>query len=459
MAGLQLGEIQGLLFSGYVAQRSASYLLLRVTRPEAARGFVTELAGRVTWGRERGAAAAEGSERLNVGFTARGLRALGLGDLALLTFQPPFHEGMDSPRHARALGDEGASHPSRWEWGSAAAPVDAVLLLYADDEATHERQVERETEAARAGGFECFRRLRAAPLGPPDVLGHEHFGFADGISQPFFEGSPQEEGHSTEGRRLHRVAAGEFVLGQRNAYDGVTPVPRLGLEESPPFGTNGSYLVLRQLYQDVASFWRCFEAAAGGDAARAERLAAKAVGRWRDGSPLTECPLAPDPGRGRHNDFGFASRDPFGERCPVGSHVRRANPRDSLEEDPKVALQNANAHRILRRGRSYGAPLADRRVDDGVDRGLFFLCLNANIERQFEFVQHSWVDNPTFDGLHGERDPVMGSQPEGGGRFTVQAGPVRERLSGIGRFVEVRGGAYFFLPGRTGLLQIAGLGR
>jgi Dyp-type peroxidase family len=458
MADLQLAEIQGLLFSGYVAQRSASYLLLRVARPEAARGFVRELAGRVSWGRERGAGA-EGPERLNVAFTASGLRALGLRDLALLTFAPPFHEGMDSARRSRMLGDEGESHPSRWEWGGAAAPVDAVLLLYAPDEATHERQVARETEMARAGGLECLRRLRAARLGPPDVLGREHFGFADGISQPTFEGSPAARELSAEGRRLHQLPAGEFVLGARNAYDEVTPVPRLGGDESRPFGANGTYLVFRQLHQDVAAFWRFFDSAAAGDAAAAERLAAKAVGRWPDGSPLAECPHAPDPARGRHNDFRFADRDPFGQRCPIGSHVRRGNPRDSLEEDPARALANANAHRILRRGRSYGDPLPQRAVDDGADRGLFFLCLNANIERQFEFVQHSWVDNPTFDGLHGERDPVMGSQPESGGRFTIQAPPFRERLSGIRRFVQVRGGAYFFMPGRNGLLQLAELGR
>ena len=137
--------------------------------------------------------------------------------------------------------------------------------------------------------------------------------------------------------------------------------------------------------------------------------------------------------------------------------MRRTNPRDALDAGPVDALELANLHRIIRRGRVYGPALAPDHANADEERGLVFACLNANIERQFEFVQHTWVDNPTFDGLRHETDPLIGSRPDGdSGRFTVPATPVRQRHHGLPRFVTTRGGAYFFLPGVAGLRLLAG---
>ena len=80
-------------------------------------------------------------------------------------------------------------------------------------------------------------------------------------------------------------------------------------------------------------------------------------------------------------------------------------------------------------------------------RGLHFLCLVANLARQFEFVQHTWLNNPRFAGLYGNPDPLLAPEPAGGRSFTVPADPVRERYTGLPRFITVTGGAYFFLPG------------
>jgi len=189
------------------------------------------------------------------------------------------------------------------------------------------------------------------------------------------------------------------------------------------------------------------------------RLAAKLIGRWPSGAPLVKYPDAdPNAGTGRlnhENDFGYSQLDSAGLACPIGAHIRRANPRDSLGPTPKAALVSANRHRLLRRGRSYGERLADPLVDDGKKRGLYFICFNGDLERQFEFVQQTWLGSPVFGGLYGETDSIIGTQPLGGGTMTIPREPVRQRVHGLSRFVTVRGGAYFFLPGVRALKYLA----
>ena len=115
----------------------------------------------------------------------------------------------------------------------------------------------------------------------------------------------------------------------------------------------------------------------------------------------------------------------YGMGCPPGIHVRRAYPRDALapseEEQAQTLLAAANNHRILRRGRKFGATISDRREDDGVDRGLLFICLNTDIARQFEFVQQTWLLNPNFATLFDEIDPLIGPD----GRMTIREEPLR----------------------------------
>jgi Dyp-type peroxidase family len=458
---LELENIPGLLFRGYGSHRFATFLMFRVRERAAARTWLETLVRdpALHFGPER-----PGEHALQAAFTRTGLEELGVTKTFIETFAPAFLEGMTSAHRARILGDVGANAAEHWTWGRADDPVDVALALYSRDGDAHRRRVEAETERAGANGLELHTELPAAPMPEPRAGANprEHFGFADGISQPVWQGSGLDTRLSERERRLHQVPAGEFVMGQENAYSVVTPVPCIR-EGGDAFGHGGSYLVLRQLSQDVAAFWSYFDAQAGSDATQgdvspATRLAAKAVGRWPDGSPLATCPHAPDPAQGRRNDFLYGDLDRDGLRCPVGAHVRRGYPRDSKEEDRDKAIQRANTHRILRRGRSYGKPIENPRTPDGESRGLLFLCFSANLERQFEFVQQSWLGNETFDGLQGERDPLTGTQPSGGGRLRIPGTPVRERLTGIPQFVRVRGGAYFFVPGRKGLEQLAELG-
>jgi deferrochelatase/peroxidase EfeB len=142
--------------------------------------------------------------------------------------------------------------------------------------------------------------------------------------------------------------------------------------------------------------------------------------------------------------------------CPLGAHIRRANPRDSLDPQPgtSASLDVNGLHRLIRRGRGYGPGAGD---GAGQATGIYFICLAASLSRQFEFVQHTWLNNPTFNGLYDDTDPLTGSRDGGGGAFTAPARPVRRRYRGLPQFVRTRGGAYFFLPGISALRYLAQL--
>ncbi|MGH9165298.1 MAG: Dyp-type peroxidase, partial [Acidimicrobiales bacterium] len=463
MSRLELADVQGLVVSGYGRAMPVSrFLVLRVDDPARARRWAAELADRVT--------SAERPEELrciNVAFTADGLRALGVAPDDLRSFPPPFREGMVAAHRQRILGDTGASDPATWAWGGTertptATDVHALVLIYARDDDAFAAALEDEQQRLVAGGLSVVHTVEPRGLPGRDRVGKfgtEHFGFADGMSQPVVQGSGQEDALVGDDARRNVIAAGEFVLGYPNGYGQRTPWPTLGAGagDGAAFGRNASYLVVRQLAQDVAGFWKYLDDNSR-DAEARELLAAKLVGRWRSGAPLVKSAHRDDPDLGTDNSFGYAKWDRHGQRCPLGSHIRRTNPRDSLGDDPDKALTLANLHRIVRRGRVYGPDLDNPLGGpDGRERGLVFMCLNANLERQFEFVQHSWCNGPTFAGLYGELDPVVATQPADGGVLTVQAEPARRRLTTLPTFVTTRGGGYFFLPGLAALRQLGRL--
>ena len=227
----------------------------------------------------------------------------------------------------------------------------------------------------------------------------------------------------------------------------LTPQPEV-------LGRNGTYVVFRKLHQRVAAF-RQYLKANSSSSEEEELLAAKMMGRWRSGAPLALSPTKDDPALGanpqRSNDFLFKEEDPKGLKTPLGSHIRRMNPRDS-EVSGAVRL-----HRMIRRGTSYGPPLPPGVLeDDGVDRGLAFIFAGTNLRRQFEFVQSEWMNDSSFFGPQGESDPIAGL---GGktGQFTIPTQPIRRRLRDLPQFVVTRGGEYFFAPGLRALRWLADL--
>ena len=235
----------------------------------------------------------------------------------------------------------------------------------------------------------------------------------------------------------------------------------LDVEGTPrhDFGRNGTYLAFRQLRQHVPAFRQAIDRltrnADGSPNLDAQRhLAAQMVGRWPSGTSLIEAPYADDVSKTTANEFRYHGADPDGLKCPVGAHVRRANPRDALDPEPgsERSLSINRRHRLIRRG-ARTAPLLPEGASDDQDRGLMFIAVNANIIRQFEFIQHSWIADPRFNGFSNAADPIAGAAD--GNEFEAPGDPIRKRCTDLPRFVTVAGGAYFFMPGVRALRFLA----
>lgn len=444
--------------------------------------------------------------------------ATGDADLAK-AFPAAFKLGM--ARRSRILGDFDEAAPERWRWsdtpGQGAYAAEAVLILYAQTSVALEKLVADHEKLLRKHHGDLLTTTLCAPASAdnPEL---EHFGFRDGISQPVIRGT-ERFAKGVAPRDI--VEPGEFILGYKSNQGFFPPSPLVRAEDDfagqlsvpsshelsrfPDFGTekagaaphdfgrNGSYMVIRELQQHVASF-NAFAvkkaqqitatAPAGerdpdqpfyyglarqiGQKPDDNWIKAKLMGRWPDGRPLVGNPvqnsaLSRDTDRGdgsqtvqamtrhraeRDNDFAYGIDDPQGLACPFGAHIRRTNPRDSKQPGDPSEQIITNRHRLLRRGRSYTRPGPDG------EKGLLFVALCGDLERQFEFVQQTWASSPSFHGLTDEPDPIIGSgngQRAGKASYTIPtpAGPVK--LVGMQRFVTVRAGGYFFLPSRSAI--------
>jgi Dyp-type peroxidase family len=410
---------------------------------------------------------------LALGISVDGMAKLELPEVTWRGLDPAFREGVAEPIRSARLGDLAESAPPTWLWGgpSAGAP-DLLLLLHGES-----RQALEQAEAAFGRALEGCGGRCTFSLDTAELPGKkEHFGFRGGIAQPHLasdEPLDRRPGALRPGPLHNTVAAGEVLLGYSNesgdlpasplvpsALDeaGILPFePRRGSRSDwRDLGANGSYLVVRQLDQDVQAFWRALDARSSSPAER-DWLAAKLVGRWRSGAPLALSPERDQPELGDRDDFDFAVSDARGSRCPFGAHIRRANPRDwRLSSWAPFATRMSNQHRLLRRSRPYGAPLAESMdpsdmlaaVDDQGGRGLLFMAFNADISRQFELIQEAWFNGPHFGRLRGEVDPLVG-RADLAGAFTIQGKPVSRRVSGLCSCVRLRGSGYYFFPSRA----------
>jgi Dyp-type peroxidase family len=329
----------------------------------------------------------------------------------------------------------------------------------------------------------------------------EHFGYVDGISNPFFKGSDAHEETMMGGGKVtteppetrrgwEPLEPGEFLLGHEDeAFESPeAPDPAL-------LSRNGTFLVYRKLHQNVGSFDEYLARVGATFPGGPEALAAKFVGRWRNGAPLTSFPTEAEAKEfavkwqrakgaitaakttsereaakhtfarlnAQFTAFDY-TKDLDGGRCPVGAHIRRANPRASLQFDQKGAFETpgavSNRRRILRRGLPYGD--STERRDEG-DHGVIFMVLNASIRRQFEFVQQQWMNYGNDFRLANDKDPIVGNHGvttdgKPNGSMTAQSGPNDASppffCSQLPRFVTTRGGEYFFMPSLTALRMI-----
>ena len=495
-APVDYSDLQGLVRFGHGKMSEACFFLLEVADQDAACRWL--LNAPVTTAEK---VDPRPTTALQVALTREGLEALGVADEVIAGFSDEFLAGMGGEANrSRRLGDLGANDPANWDWGGPGRGAHLLVMVYAE-----EGGLEAWQQAIK--GADWDQAFRVQTILPTFEMGHvEPFGFADGVSQPTLDWERTLPAAKLRADYVNLIALGEFVLGFPNEYGRYTarplidPMRDLRARDLPPaedvpdrrdLGRNGTYLVFRQLHQDVPGFWRFVDRQADGDVKEREHLAAAMVGRTMGGQPLA--PLTHDwiEGVGTSheevaaNHFTYAG-DAHGERCPFGAHVRRANPRSgdmpagtsglwgrllrvlgfkrtSFRDD---LIASARFHRILRRGREYGEPLSPEDAltkghsDDA--RGLHFIGLVGNIARQFEFVQNAWIATTKFAGLSDESDPLLGNRQTRPGEpatdvFTMPSseGPAR-RITGLPQFVTVRGGGYFFLPGLRALRYIAG---
>jgi len=493
---LDLGDVQGLTV-GYPGHEAAAFVVLRVTHAERARRWLAALP--VTTAVQANAIidAAKAADpaaatdavaadlpavAVHVGFSHTGLTALGVTDEQLAGFDRSFRAGMAARERALAPGvgtdawrPPFAPPPGLGSAGGATRSPGAdrgvhvlVHLSAATPADLAPRLAETVAGATASGGFDepwvqdAGRIADPRGDGAPAVPGErrrfvEHFGFADGISQPTISGV------SRTGRALApaELPTGELLLGYPDV-DGDTA----GARAPADLRRNGTYLVLRKLEQDVPAFRAMVREAAARAGSEIDDVAAKLVGRRRDGTVLTAAPGSGDPASLRLSFDG----DGEGLRCPVGAHVRRVNPRDSRplddaggdgrepgdgERDSRLEARLVRRHLMVRRGIPYGGYLAEGATAAGHDdeRGLLFVALVGDIGRQFEFVQTQWMSDGTALRLGTDRDVFSGAAGgpgTGPGKFTIQGTP--PVLVPTPRpVVTCRGGEYFLLPGLAAL--------
>lgn len=498
------GDVQGLVRFGFEKMTEACYFLLNIRNAPVARA----------WFRSAPITTAVQMDpppetALQIAFTYPGLEVLKVPSNVLTGFSTEFMCGMAGDQNrSRRLGDTGTNSPSRWRWGGPGAVPHLVVMMFANAPLLEEwkRSVMGDLWSTAFDEIEC--------LPTSDMGGREPFGFIDGVSQPDIDWD-QARKVPINGDQIQYenvVCLGEFLLGYSNEYGRFTDRPLLNPQdphsedllhaadnsEKKDLALNGSYLVIRQLEQDVRAFWQFVDKVSSSNPDARYKLAQAFVGRnLLDGKPLVPLSQTPIPGVGRSENEGRRQLDiernlftydldPSGALCPLGAHIRRGNPRNADvpgspkgvishlirllgfgESDPRADLiASTRFHRLLRRGREYGSPLSPEQALEPAppgdsERGLNFVAVNSNIERQFEFVQNAWMMRTKFDGLTEESDPLLGNREAVHGcPFTnafslTQDDGVRRRIVDMPRFVTVRGGAYFFLPSMRALRYLS----
>jgi deferrochelatase/peroxidase EfeB len=468
VTGPLLAEIQGNIVRGYgLDYTHVRHLVLEVRDRDAAQAAVADLLDASRSGLEltSGATWPDGTGPevcVNLGFTAVGLEAMGVSRSQLDTFPLAFRQGMAARR--QLLGDAGPSAPENWV-DELRDPhrVHALLTLHSGSLDAIERGTEsvemngrawapvgnpldgRALSRVAATGADDDRAASDGSRWPDQTTWADarsaravHFGYLDGMSQPLFDGLQVGDG---TGDARQFTPLGAVLLGFRTS----TAHVRWRTPEPHPLGRSGTFNAFRMLDQDVWTFHRLLEGTAAAHGLEPALVAAKLCGRYPDGQPLSE----------RHGHITYAD-DPDGARCPIGAHIRRANPRDS------VILQRATnlTRRLVRRGMPYGPPIDPAAPDDGVSRGLLgnFLC--ADLGGQFEALQNNWINlgfqdpritgtNDPLVGHHDRLDPpfVFVPDPDGGDErpISIPTPPL----------VRTAGGAYTFLPSMAGLRWLA----
>lgn len=446
-------DIQGFVLRGYNFP-FARYLFLRVSQ-DSGQAFLRLLVGQITTGRRWDSGKPQTT--VNIAFTYKGLLALKLPTVSLLSFPPEFVQGMKE--RGAILCDVGQNSSAHWDpmWNE--GPIHIWLGVYSLRRESLARKCEelkslmQETKGVIVvGSQDC-----AALIDNGHPTTKEHFGYTDGFSNPDYLGIARHtmpgQGKMGPSGEWGPLSTGELLLGYPDETGELptAPVPNL-------LGKNGTFMVYRKLHQNVRTFREYLDKMGRLYGGGKEKLASKFIGRWRDGTPLAVSPDHPDPSivmnPHRSTNFKYGA-DLDGCRCPIGAHIRRANPRDAAGFNGRLV----NRRRISRRGMPYGEFVADGQpVRDDDERGIAFMALNANIARQFEYVCQQWIENGN-DARQGRDKDILVGNHGGRGTFMIQGSRDEKNPPFLCRdlpsFVELRGGEYFFVPSMTALSLIA----
>lgn len=453
MHNVELTDIQGNILRGY-NQPHFRYVYYRITDAEHGRQFLKRLIPVVTtaqpWTNGKPAST------LNIAFTFKGLLALGMPTDAMAQFPTDFRDGMRE--RAELLVDRADSAPQTWEEPWSGDGVHLWVGISANSPYERDNRfnwVESKRQDLKgivlAGGQDAGKLTIDGQLSPK-----EHFGYTDGMGNPDIAGVPgkkQAGGGKIVGKNTWApIAPGEFILGYADEAGEVAPTPR-----PARLFRNGTFMVFRKLEQNVASFRKWAHEEGSRFPGGAAQFKAKLCGRWPDGTPVELSPDQPDPAiatdPSKNLNFRYGD-DPLGERCPLGSHIRRANPRDATGFGGMLS----NRHRVIRRGVMYGDFLPETVDTDDGSRGLLFIAFNASIERQFEFVQQNWMNFGNDFLLGNDRDPIIGNRDGGDNKVVIQGdgnGRAPWLSASLPTFVTTRGGDYFFMPSLAGLRFLA----
>jgi Dyp-type peroxidase family len=433
MANLNLEDLQGNLLHGH--KRPYIAHLFGEVQPEDAdqlsdwRKLIGKLHSKVT----RASKHERDEPTFNVGFSYRAISALrpALAQEIREHFEA-FSEGM--PSRADALGDGAEFQRDAWN------RRDIWLSVYANSTAALDAaKSELQSLVGRPMLDERLSLQGAAIV--KEGRWHEHFGFRDDISFPAFDGIPGLTQHDINGRgklvdgTWKALATGEFLLGHTN--ESGRDVLRNLSGDAQRLLSNGSFAVFRHLQQHVTVFRDYVNQFSG---QQADFVAERMMGRKRNGDPLV--PVAPGSKGSSSEQSDFSYRDDStGAQCPLGSHVRRTNPRDA-----------DGRHRLVRRGMPFGKPLEEGQPETE-PLGLLFVAFNADISDQFEFVQKVWCNGTLANNVPQARDPIGSAFPA---RSMMIEGdvtaPRRPRpLLNIPKFVTCLGGQYYLYPGLSGL--------
>jgi Dyp-type peroxidase family len=479
-------DIQGDILVGLI-KKNERLVFFTITDPDTFRSFLRELdvtstvdvlaqQSLIDARRAAGIRTLVPTPGLNVAFTWSGLRVLGLApeavpddpELTLLA------AGMAGSRET--LADPPADD---WEVLGPDQRPDGVFVVTGSSEAEIANVVALRLAPAGRNGFAVVHE-EVGQVRPDPVAGHEHFGFADGVSQPGVRGevapgtvlTPRTSPDPDQGAPGQDLLwPGEFVFGYPGQDGSAASFTVEGPVTEPPleFMADGAFMAFRNLEQKVPEFDLAVKAGAraastAAEPLTAELLGAQLIGRWKSGAPLIKAPFVDDPkiadGTPLVNDFEFGD-DRDGLVCPWAAHVRKTYPRDDVRgevapDEPTVKRAEAftQTHRMLRRGIAYGEELTAKEAISGASdpahrRGLLFKCYVTSLSDQFEFVQAAWANNPDFVQPGSGRDAVIG-QPNEASPFLGAAphtgDPARKPTVEFRRFVHMRGGEYFFAP-------------